>query len=182
MSSLDMVVDQLMCLVISHMFHCKLNRCRFVYPVLVGLWDLSIDRSIGTAVSNKCWKFSLGIVGSRVGPDWVNKRSICLYGYFYLDIAVGILLHKIFSNFSISRRRSEYRCLFVSFADVRSSWSTFFKRHDVFISRCGFTAAACSCWIKIARGRFRTSWLNTIGGLWKSSRFLFFKKLFLRLC
>ena len=55
----------------SNRFHC-----RFAYSE-GGLWDLRVDRSIGTAVRNKSWIIMFGIVSLLAGPDH-NRVDRCL--------------------------------------------------------------------------------------------------------
>ena len=65
---------------LSNCFHC-----RFAYSE-GGLWDLRVDRSIGTAVCNKSWIIMFGIVSLLARPDHNRvDRCLCIKSLYFHD-------------------------------------------------------------------------------------------------
>ena len=65
---------------LSNCFHC-----RFAYSE-GGLWDLRVDRSIGTAVRNKSWIIMFGIVSLLARSDHNRvDRCLCIKSFHFHD-------------------------------------------------------------------------------------------------
>ena len=70
---------------LSNCFHC-----RFAYSE-GGLWDLRVDRSIGTAVRNKSWIIMFGIVSLLARSDHNRvDRCLCIRVFIFMIVTIGL--------------------------------------------------------------------------------------------